>query len=135
MKIIAPLFCLIAIGAAAVGPQHASSLTVKLTLLNGASRTATLEGVGCSERMCSRVAVNSKARGDAAVTHTWLDSLAGVRDIAQDDALFRFKDGTERRLSVVPLNRVLYLQNASGASEKLDLSQVKALEFVSPNSK
>jgi hypothetical protein len=101
-------------------------------MLNGTSRTATLEGVGCPASMCSRVVVNSKARGESAVTHTWLDSLASIQDIAKDDALFRFKDGTERRLSVVPLNRVLYVRNRSDM-EKLDLSLVKALEFVSPS--
>jgi len=97
---------------------------------------ATLEGVGCSTSMCSRVVVNSvvvnsKGPGEPGVTHTWLDSLAGIRDIAKDDALFRFKDGTERRMSVVPLNRVLYVRDSSGAREKLDLGTVKALEFIS----
>jgi hypothetical protein len=101
-----------------------------LTLLNGTTETVTLEGVGCSTSMCSRVAVASKERGAAVVTKTWLDSIAEIRNITKDDAGVRFKDGAERRLSIVPLNRVLYIQGPKGAAEKMDLARVRSVEFL-----
>ena len=36
-------------------PAHRSALHVTLTLANGARHAATLQGVGCTEAMCSRV--------------------------------------------------------------------------------
>lgn len=109
--------------------EHRSPLTAKLTLLSGATRAVTLEGVGCSSSMCSRVSVNGTLARESVVSRTWLDSIAMIRDVTRGDALFVFKDGSERRLSVVPLNRVLYLKNQWGGREKLDLARVKSLEF------
>ena len=109
---------------------HRSSLTAKLTLLSGPTRTVTVEGVGCSSSMCSRVSVNGTLARQSVVSRTWLDSIAMIRDVTRDDALFVFKDGSQHRLSVVPLNRVLYLENQGGGREKLDLTRVKSLEFV-----
>lgn len=125
----------VGIGAAAqrpaeTDPHHLSSLRVRLALLNGASQIVMLEGVGCSSSMCSRVSIDSKGRGEVSITKTWLDSIADIRNITKNDAVFRFKDGAERRLSIVPLNRVLYIQGPSGAAEKLDLAKVKAVEFL-----
>ena len=114
----------------ATDPRHSSSLKVRLTLLSGARENATLEGVGCSSSMCSRVSVDSRERGAAVVTKTWLDSIAEIRDITKDDAQVRFKDGAERRLSIIPLNRVLYIQGPSGAAEKIDLAKVKSVDFL-----
>jgi hypothetical protein len=109
--------------------QHRSSLTAKVTLLNGTTRTVTLEGVGCSSRMCSRISVNGTLAGASVVSRTWLDSISMIRDVTRDDALLVFKDGSERRLSVVPLNRVVYLKGRLGGYERLDLAQVRSLEF------
>src|SRR5438132_295021 len=83
---------------------HRSSLVAKLTLLNGATRTVTLEGVGCPSGMCSRVSVKGTLAGESVVSRTWLDSIAMIRDVTRDEALFVFRNGTERRLSVVPLH-------------------------------
>jgi hypothetical protein len=109
--------------------EHRSSLTAKLTLLNRATRMVTLEGVGCSSSMCSRVSVNGTLAGESVVSRTWLDSILMIRDVTRDDALFVFKDGSESRLSVVPLNRVLYLKDQRGGRETVDLTRVKSLEF------
>ena len=114
---------------------HRSSLTAKLTLLNGNSRMVTVEGVGCTAGMCSRVSLNSGKLGDPVVSRTWLDGISAIKDANKDDALFVFRDGSERRLSVVPLNRVLYVKNASGGDEKISLAMVRALEFIVPASK
>ena len=114
----------------ATDPRHLSSLKVRLTLVSGASQTATLEGVGCSTSICSRVSVDSRGRGEAIIAKTWLDSIAGIQEITKDDALIRFKDGAERRLSIVPLNRVLYIQGPSGSAQKIDLAKLKSVEFL-----
>ncbi len=116
--------------AAGEAREHLSSLTAKLTLLNGESRTVVLEGVGCTGSMCSRVLVHGRKPGDPVITKTWLDSIAAIRDVAKDDALFVFRDGTQRRLSVVPLNRVLYVKSRWGSDEKIDLMTVRSLEFI-----
>ena len=114
--------------------DHKSSLAARIVLLDGTSRTLTLEGVGCPIDMCSRVVVNSRSPGDAHVTKTWLDRISAIQDITKGDALFMFKDGTEQRLSVVPLNRVLYLINESGRRQKVDLVTVRSVGFLSPDS-
>jgi hypothetical protein len=110
--------------------EHLSSLTAKLTFLNGESRTVVLEGVGCTSSMCSRVLVNGRKPGDSVITKTWLDSIAAIQDVTKDDALFVFRDGTQRRLSVVPLNRVLYVKGRWGSYEKIGLSTLRSLEFI-----
>ena len=109
--------------------EHATSIHAKLTLRSGATRTVTLEGVGCSSSMCSRVFLNSATPGDAAMSRTWLDSIAAIKDITPDDALFVFRNGTQSRLSVIPVNRVLYIKDQRGVHEKLDLTRLSALEF------
>ena len=109
--------------------SRSAPLVATITLANGSSRTVTLEGVGCSETLCSRVAVRSRIDGDAHVQRTRLDSLAAIKDITKDGALFVFKDGTERRQSVVVDNRVLYLVNQNGGKTKLDLTRIESVDF------
>src|ERR1700730_7301664 len=58
-------------------PAHRSALHVTLTLANGTRHAATLQGVGCTEAMCSRV----RAQDDQADS-IWLDGLASVRQIS-----------------------------------------------------
>jgi hypothetical protein len=129
-----------AVGTASLAPageekQHASSLTAKLTLLDGKSRTVALEGVGCTSSICSRVSVDSRKPGDPVVTKTWLDSILAIKDVTKDDALFVFRDGTQRRLSVIPLNRVLYIKSQSSRDEKINLATVRSLEFIPSSSR
>jgi hypothetical protein len=79
--------------------------------------------------MCSRVAVkNTKWEG------MWLDGLTSIYSISHDavgpvKATFRFENGTQRQVSVVPDNRVLYVQGRFGASERLDLANLDRVEF------
>jgi hypothetical protein len=108
----------------------ASPLAARMTLANGTLRTVTLEGVGCSDTICSRVAVRSKADGDSRVTRTWLDTIATIKDITGEDALFVLKDGTARRLSVVQDNRYLYFANQNGTEGKINLAGVTSVEFL-----
>ena len=98
-------------------------------MANGTARTITLQGVGCTERLCSRVhARDMKADG------VWLDGLASIREISHNadgpvQAVFTLKDGSERRTSIIALNRVLYIQGRFGRTEKLDLASVARIDF------
>jgi hypothetical protein len=68
-------------------------------------------------------------------TDTWLDSVASIKDITSQDALFTFKDGTARRLPVISGNRFLYFANGKIEMGKLKRSSflpVKATPLVSP---
>lgn len=106
-------------------------LVARMTLANGSSRTIRLQGVGCSEAMCSRVAVLGRPQGDSRMTKTWLDTIAAIKDITSDDAVFMLKDGTSRRLSVVRDNQFLYYADQRGEG-KIDLAGVKSIEFLAP---
>jgi hypothetical protein len=109
--------------------QHATSLKATITLRGGGERTVVVEGVGCSSSMCSRVSLNGSAPDGTALGRTWLDSIAAIRDVSPVGGLFVFKNGTQQRLSVAPLNRVLYLKDQKGRTEKLDLNRIQSVEF------
>jgi hypothetical protein len=107
---------------------HLSGLTARITMADGTSRMAKLEGMGCSASICSRTAIKSRADSES-IVKTWLDSIAAIRDTTASDALFVLKDGSARRLSFVTDFRVMYLANRLGGAEKLDLAKVKSVEF------
>jgi hypothetical protein len=107
---------------------ESAPLVARMTLADGSSRTIRLEGVGCSETMCSRVAVRTRADGSR-VTRTWLDTIAAMTNITPDGALFVLKDGTSRRLSVVYDNRFVYFADQRGAEQKIDLAGITSIEF------
>lgn len=108
---------------------HRSGLTARITSADGTSRSMKLEGVGCTESMCSRVFIRSKS-ADGAPLQVWLDSVASIKDPTDRDALFVMKDGTERRLGFVSDFRVLYVSTPTGRTEKFDLAKIRSLEFV-----
>ncbi|HEY6346363.1 MAG TPA: hypothetical protein VIY49_33150 [Bryobacteraceae bacterium] len=119
------------------GLDHSSNLRAKITVPDGSSRSVTVQGVGCNVSLCSRVAVRStepSARLAALGLHrdisTWLDSLAAIKDITKSDALFVFKDGSTRRLSIVDGNRFFYFANAHFGSGKIDVMKVRSIEFL-----
>ena len=107
---------------------HRSSLRATVTLADGGARTVTLEGIGCTVAMCSRVRVVDTNAGTV-----WLDGLASVHDISREadgvTAVFTFRNGSERRASIRAGNRVLYLARHFGLTEQLDLTGVKRIEF------
>jgi hypothetical protein len=107
---------------------HRSGLMARVTAADGTSRTVRLEGVGCTESMCSRVFIQSKSANGAPL-QTWLDSVASVKDTSENDALFVMRDGTERRLSFVSDFRVLYVSSSNGRTEKLDLGKIRSIDF------
>jgi hypothetical protein len=103
---------------------------LRLTLRDGSSQVVQLSGVGCDESMCSRVAVRGRADGDAHVTPTWFDTIAEIHDVRRDDVAVTLKDGTTRRLAIVPDNRVIYFVDQRGREKKLPLSNVRSVEFL-----
>lgn len=133
MKLTKPgLFCLPLLAcAAAFTMNSASGLTAKITLPDGAVRTARLQGVGCSLSICSRTILKAKYERDPLVS-TPLDTIATIRETTANDAVFTLRDGAVRRMSLVKDFRVLYLANPGGGTEKLDLAKVKAVEFLAP---
>ncbi len=107
---------------------HRSSLCATVTLANGTVQTVTLQGIGCTAAMCSRVrALDSNAES------VWLDGLTSVHDISREadgvTAVFTFKNGFERRSTIRAGNRVLYLAGDFGRTEQLDLADVTLIEF------
>jgi hypothetical protein len=136
-KLVYAVVGLIALaGSSWAGPEEARAgsarLLATMTRANGSAQMITLEGVGCSEALCSRVAVGTKADDDPRATKTWLDTIAAIRDITSKDALFVLKDGTAQRLSVVHDNRFLYFSDQHGGKGKIDLSGIKSIEFLAP---
>ena len=105
---------------------HAPPSFVRVTFSNGTTRKLKFKGVGCAVSVCSRVAIKSTVKPESfSHASTWLDSVTAIKDPTPRDALFVFKNGTQRRLAVVPGNRFLYL-----ADGKMELSNLKAVEFL-----
>jgi hypothetical protein len=106
---------------------HHSSLKATLTMADGTIRAIRLEGVGCPESMCSRVKARELANS------IWLDGLASVSGISRTagavNAIFKFKNGTERQASIIAVNRVLYVRGTFGFTEKIDLGSVSKIDF------
>lgn len=108
---------------------HLSGFEVKITLPDGSTRLAKLDGLGCTSSICSRVAIKGKVNLDSPAKF-WLDGVAAIKDVTQSDALVVMKDGAEQRMRLITDFRVLYLGNRSSRTEKLDLTGIKSLEFL-----
>jgi hypothetical protein len=110
-------------------PRHRSSLRAKVTMSDGTARLITLQGVGCSESICSRVRAKDTKADDV-----WLDGLASIREISHNasgpvKAVFTFKDGEERHASIIELHRVLYIEGRFGLTHRLDLARLTRIDF------
>jgi hypothetical protein len=109
---------------------HLPGVAAKITMADGTSRTARLDGVGCSASICSRTFIKGRT-GNEPPIEAWLDSIAAIKDTTATEALFVMRDGTERRLTLIKDFRVLYLANRLGGIEKLDLATVRSVDFLS----
>jgi hypothetical protein len=113
----------------AVADGHQSSLRARVTMVDGTSKAITIQGVGCTDRICSRV------RATAVMADSvWLDGLASVRAVSHNasgpvSAVFTFRNGVERHASIAQLNRVLYVDGRFGRTEKLDLGSLTRIDF------
>lgn len=108
---------------------HQSGLAATITMPNGTARTVRLEGVGCSVAICSRTEIKGKTEARSFLG-TWLDAISAIKPTTPNRATLTMKDGSERAISLVTDFRVLYVTNASGGSEKIDLASTKSVEFV-----
>jgi hypothetical protein len=112
--------------------HHAPHRRVLLTPHDGPSRFATLEGVGCSEAICSRVAVRTRAASgeEGRETLVRFDAIAQIRSNGAGHATVDFVDGSSRHVVIPTENRVFYVLNDSGRPEKLDMGTFAAVEFL-----
>lgn len=102
---------------------------IRLKVRDGSSQVVTLDGVGCDETICSRVAVNARSLGNVIANRTRFADIAAIRDISEAAATFVLKNGTTHRLSVVPDNRVLYVFDANHQAQKISLQRLTSVEF------
>ena len=110
-----------------------SGQLIRLNVRGGSSQVVTLDGVGCDETICSRVAVNARSLGNVIANRTRFADIAAIRDISEAAATFVLRDGTKRRLSVVPDNRVLYVFDANHRAQKIGLQRLMSVEFDAQN--
>ena len=118
-------------GASSEHVEHAGAL-IRLDARDGSSQIVTLDGVGCAETICSRVAVNARSLGNVIANRTRFADIAAIRDISDGAATFVLRDGTIHRLSVAPDNRVLYVFDANHRAQKIGLQRLTSVEFDAP---
>jgi hypothetical protein len=121
--------CLLIVATLTTEGANGPGLRAKVTLADGRTEIVRIDGIGCTESICSTVLTKAKTANNTLV-EIWFDSIAAIRDIHQNDGVFVSKDGSERRLTFISDFRVLYASNADGTKEKIDLAKIKALEFV-----
>jgi hypothetical protein len=108
-----------------------SAFLARIVLPSGETKTVELQGVGCSESICSRVFIRAK-QDSHTTAQVFLDSIAAIKNLNQDAAVFVMKDGSERRLGFIRDFRVLYVTTPNGGKERLDLGIIKSLEIMAP---
>ena len=108
---------------------HAAALTARVALPDGTTQMLTIDGFGGSVALCSKVFIRAKGSSSPA-ERIWIDTIAEIKDIADDSALFVMKDGTARRLSFVSDFRVLYFRGPNNSAKKLDLAKMRSLQMV-----
>jgi len=118
------------VGAATVS---AAAHSVEITLRDGRRLRGSLDGVGCSETLCSRVAVRGRESGASGLTRTAFDTIDRMVSVGGGDAEFHLKDGTVRRIGVVQDNQVLYVLEG-GRARKVHLADVQAVSFTRDSS-
>jgi len=105
---------------------------IRIVPRNGPAHVESLDGIGCTEAICSRVFVRALVEDDerTAVQQIPFDSIAGIEMVGGGDARIRSIDGTARRVIVAADNRVLYLIDGAGRTKTLDLGHVISIEFL-----
>jgi hypothetical protein len=111
--------------------RHEPHRRVWLTPHSGPSRVATLEGVGCSEAICSRVRVRTRASGEErGETLVRFDEIVTIKSDKAGHATLDFVDGTSRRVVIPIENRVIYLLDDSDRTQRLDMRELESVEFL-----
>ena len=112
-------------------PHRALHWPVRLTPHSGPSRMATLEGVGCTQAICSRLAVRTRAAGgQQGETLVNFNAIGAIRLRRPGQVTVDFVDGSSRQVVIPSENRVLYVFNDAHASETLDIAEFSAIEFL-----
>lgn len=108
-----------------------TAFTARITMANGTTRTAYLQGVGCSAAICSRVFIQGKVDNHSTATFRF-DTIFAIEEVTENAAVFVMNDGTKRHVAFIPDFRILYFANPHGGVEKLDLRTIKSLEILHP---
>jgi hypothetical protein len=105
---------------------------IRLVPRHGAARVETLDGVGCSEAICSRVFVRALVEDEEGTTNqnVRFDTVAAIEMLGGGKARVRFIDGVVERVLVATDNRVLYLVDPAGRHKKVELGDVASIEFL-----
>jgi len=117
---------------AAPRETRTAGLMIRITPLNGPSRVETLDGIGCSEAICSRVFVRTLVDDEdrTVARDIPLDTVAAIEPRVGGHARLRFINGTVQQL-VVPVGwRVLYLLDDAGRTKTVDLSKLHSIEIL-----
>jgi hypothetical protein len=109
---------------------HLMPLDVRVTFPNGNTLTGLLCGFrsgafGLDAKLYHDETFKTPDGGEVKV---YLDTLKAISDSNERDALYTFKDGTERRLSTS--DPILAIANSQGGVEGVPLSKVKKVEFL-----
>jgi len=116
----------------AAAQPRATHRIVRLTPLSGPSRVATLEGVGCTEAICSRVAIRTLRddEGEHADVLVDFETITAIKPREAGRATVVLTDGTSRQVVIPVDNRVLYLSDDSDRTQKVDVGEFAAIEFL-----
>ena len=112
--------------------ERAGRLTIRIVPRNGAAHIETLDGIGCTEAICSRVFVRMLGLGEegGAVQNVYFHTIAAIETRGGGDVRVRFIDGTWQRAVVAADNRVLYLIDDGGHTKKVDIGELAAIEVL-----
>ena len=131
---------------------HLSPVTVKITFVDGTSRTVMLRGVGrASSNSFHTHTIGVQTDGGASKRRIWLDTIAaidgtsGMRTRSSEFTIV-LKDGSKVAAMFTGSNcedeidpkypdydcRTLFTQNQDDGVQKIDLQKVKSVEFVGP---
>ena len=122
------LLLLIPVAFAVNDAGQSQGFAARITLLDGTVRTATLEGFGRPEGICSRIVMKGKNEDNQEVSFP-IRSIAAIENSSAQGAVVVMKDGARQRISLVTNFRIAYLANLL-FPQKVDLTRIKSLEFV-----
>jgi hypothetical protein len=117
---------------ASAAGMHPAGHVIRIVPRNGPPYVESLDGIGCSEALCSRVFVRVWIDDDegTALRRIPFDTVAAIEMLGGGDARIRSIDGTAQPVIVAADNRVLYLIDQTGRAKTLDLSKAVSIEFL-----
>ena len=123
------LLLLIPVAFAVNDAGQSQGFAARITLPDGTVGTATLEGFGCPQDICSRIVMKGKNEDNQWVSFP-IHSIAAIENSStQGTMVVMMKDGARQRISLVTNFRIAYLANLL-FPQKVDLTRIKSLEFV-----